>query len=768
MLTLRAVESFPKDPFPEKLLPITHKLMGSNIVFSNGDVWRRHRKIAHPAFSKRWHTDIFADVLRTFVDVLDQRVGTPVDPNAYMQRLTLDALSTAAFGESFNSLRNPHSDLVNTYNQVVNDQLHPVFRFLPFLQLIPIPFIRRMSQSVDKFNAYLHDIIDRRTVQVNALRASGAATPAHDLLAKMIEANLDDEDGSFSQEDLRANLAVFFIAGHDTTASALATSLYLMGMHPAVQKKARQEVLNECGASVSGEYHLPTTEQQARLEYLTLVVKETLRMYPPLPTVLFRRSTTAVELEPGLVLPAGTRVHFDMLCLHRDTSIWGDDAMQFRPERWETMTFDHDDGKDDAGSHYRRDSGVDVLDPTHYNRERRHSHSHGMTGNVPVLPAQHNYSWLPFGAGPRICLGQAFSLMEIRVVLAVILQRYEWRVVGDERALRGELDMSQTNMLHPLNVQLEFTPKMVSQQLQAVYVLDMVFSTLIKALQRLQSLAYIVSFASGIVSACLTFGMSIPRITDTGNAVTLATPIRINDFVNILQLYLQGMVIIQRLHIINYVRFGHSAEGILGDIAHRWMEILWSLVAIMMCYVAIAWHAQSLAYYAGTLWLVSVFLMDLVVSLITFGRMLRMLNNTQNSWQWYWTTLRSKDDPTQLPDKVQVDKSQTLSGKGQSAGGKRIKTSLRSKRMVVRTWTLVMLSLIMGGSFFLFAWCGYPDSDVFYAPYRVAWVFVSIWQRGGLLYFQAIKHVQTTNFPSQGSIMAGGGSQNVASGSAPL
>ncbi|KAL7748790.1 hypothetical protein RI367_005703 [Sorochytrium milnesiophthora] len=321
---------------------------------------------------------------------------------------------------------------------------------------------------------------------------------------------------------------------------------------------------------------------------------------------------------------------------------------------------------------------------------------------------------------------------------------------------------------------------MVSVQLQASYGLDMFFSVVIvavqlsnihfalsnfgqKALQRLQSLAYIVSFASGIASACLAFGMSIPRLIGTGNAVTLAIPIRANDLVNTVQMYLQVIVIIQRLHIINFIRLGHSTPGIRGKIAHRWLEIVWTVIAIAMCYVCTVYHAQLLEYYAATVWLVSVFLMDLVVSLITFERMLRMLNTNQKTWQWYWATLWLQDEPTSLSDKVQVNKTQTLSIKTQSAGRRKNMNTAKSKRMVVRSWTLVMLSLIMGTSFFLLAWCGYPDSDVFYAPYRVAWMFVCIWQRGGLLYFAAIKQVQTAHFPSESSLDSDRVSQIAAS-----
>ncbi|KAL7746056.1 hypothetical protein RI367_008637 [Sorochytrium milnesiophthora] len=426
---LTDLDSFPKFQ-PLKKLPILAKLMGQNVVNTNGDQWKLHRKIAHPAFHKRWESDFFGQVGRTFCQEMDKHLKEAIDPNEYMQRLTLDALSAAAFGESLNSLQHPDSDLVRTYNQVMGSLTDPRAFIIPYFQYLPLPSLRRNSAMIDKFNAYIFEMIDRRTAEVMARRAAGVDEEEprnRDLLTRMVEANLDDP--SFTKENLRANMAIFFIAGHDTTSNALSVALYCMGLHKDVQQKARQEVLDLLGdidpTTPPADFPFPTTDEQAQLTYLTYVIKEALRLYPSIGRLLFRTTTKDTELEPGLVVPAGTPVQVDMLRLHRDPTIWGKDVLQFNPEHWRDISFLT------GGS---TDTKQDVA----------------------LMPAQHNYAWMPFGAGQRICLGQSFSILEQRVILAMILMRYEWDVVGDEEAIKGNLRPSDSNLMHPVNVQLQF------------------------------------------------------------------------------------------------------------------------------------------------------------------------------------------------------------------------------------------------------------------------------------------------------------------------
>ncbi|KAL7752361.1 hypothetical protein RI367_002407 [Sorochytrium milnesiophthora] len=443
---LTDLETFPKLLLPPKLMPLTAKLIGVNVASSNGDVWKAHRKISHPAFNRRWNTEIFAETVRVFFGEMDRHLGEGLECNSWMQRLTLDALSVAAFGRSFESLTTPDSDLVHTYNATMTMLFDRRARILPFWQHLPLPSVRQAAVNVNKFNRHINELIDRRTVEVEAERAERATGADadegkrdRDLLTRMIEANLDDP--TFTRDNLRNNVIVFFIAGHDTTSNALSVALYFMGMHKDVQQKARQEVIDLMGdvdpTTPADAFPAPTTDEQAQLTYLTYVIKESLRLYPSVARLGFRSSDKPIELEPGLVLPAKTGVSIDILQLHRDPGIWGDDVLEFKPDRWRDISF-LTGGK----------PGKAAVDPN--------ENSQSLTGGVPMMPAQHNYSWMPFGAGQRICLGQGFSVLEQRVILAMTLLRYEWDVVGDEEALAGKLRTGEGGLLHPTNLQIRF------------------------------------------------------------------------------------------------------------------------------------------------------------------------------------------------------------------------------------------------------------------------------------------------------------------------
>jgi cytochrome P450 len=190
-----------------------------------------------------------------------------------------------------------------------------------------------------------------------------------DLLALLLEA-VDRQ--ALSAREIRDEIATIFTAGHETTAMALGWALYLLDLHPRVE----QRVAAELHAVLGGR--LPTAEDVDRLTVTRRVVEETLRLYPP------AHSLTRIALGPDRLgdvpVPKGAMVMISTWLMHRNPRLWDD------PERFDPDRFD----PDRAG------------------------------------PPRSRYSYLPFGAGPRVCVGAAFAMQEILVVLATILQR--WRV----------------------------------------------------------------------------------------------------------------------------------------------------------------------------------------------------------------------------------------------------------------------------------------------------------------------------------------------------
>jgi cytochrome P450 len=210
-------------------------------------------------------------------------------------------------------------------------------------------------------------LAERIEAHVRALIAQRRALSqdSQDVLATLIAAR--DEDGTvLSDDELIGQTYTLFAAGHETSSNALTWALFLLDQHPAVLA----DLHDELSATLHGD--APSLEQLGRLPLLDRVVKESLRLMPPA-SVLVRQSTAPFELG-GFALPTDTTIFLSPFITHRLPEHW-DEPQAFRPERWSQ------------------------LDPS-------------------------PYAYLPFGAGPRMCIGTTFALMEIKLALAMIVQRF--------------------------------------------------------------------------------------------------------------------------------------------------------------------------------------------------------------------------------------------------------------------------------------------------------------------------------------------------------
>ncbi|WP_135820818.1 cytochrome P450 [Halostella litorea] len=212
---------------------------------------------------------------------------------------------------------------------------------------------------------------------VDELIAARRADPeGHDDLLAMLMAAGEDGEG-MSDEELRDTTLTFLFAGHETTSLALTYTAYLLAEHPDVRERLEAELDDALGGGPPDVLDLPA------LDYLDSVCRESLRLYPPA-YVIFRETREPVELG-GYRIPADTKMTLPQFKIHRDGR-WYDDPDAFRPDRW-TDEFEAD------------------------------------------LP---DYAYFPFGGGPRHCIGMRFARMELKLVLATLLQRVRFDYVGDE------------------------------------------------------------------------------------------------------------------------------------------------------------------------------------------------------------------------------------------------------------------------------------------------------------------------------------------------
>ncbi|ORZ29971.1 cytochrome P450 [Catenaria anguillulae PL171] len=400
----------------------------TSIFFSNADEWKRYRRSINPSFRRGWSTDLFAVPGHTLLTKLDAHATSndPIPISNYMQRVTLDALSLGAFGRNLDSLNNPHSHIVNLYNRLIAATSDPAQSFLksPLIRWA-VPTQRQYLKDVKEFNAFIEGMIKEKEMMIRA----GEVDPEKhvDLLTDMVRASLEDADESqrLTRDEVRVNTVFMFVAGHDTTSNTMSFVLYLLALHPEIQAKARAEIIAVLGDlpanSSAADTPYPTNaQQQSDLPYLTNILKETMRLYSAVNGVAPRKLVRATTLSDGTQLPAGAILTTDFYAVHRAQEYWGQDALAFKPDRWE-MPKDKDE------------SGV-----------------------IPMHPGAHDFKWMPFGGGQRICIGQNFSIMEQRVIISMLLLRYEWSVIGDEDALRGKPKIFRvlTGLVKPVGLEL--------------------------------------------------------------------------------------------------------------------------------------------------------------------------------------------------------------------------------------------------------------------------------------------------------------------------
>jgi cytochrome P450 len=254
----------------------------------------------------------------------------------------------------------------------------------------PTPRNRRFRQVMTMIDALMYRLI--------AGRRAGCE-PKHDLLDMLLAARDEETGEGMSDRELRDEILTMFAAGHETTAITLTWTFYLLSQHPAVLRKVQDEV----DAALDGR--TPTLADLSRMPYTLQVFEESMRLYPSAPII--PRLTSRETLLGDHHLPAHSRVLVNLLKLHRHPRFWTD------PE---------------------------AFDPDRFAPETR--------------KGQHRFAYIPFGAGPHLCIGKHFALMEAHLLLAMLAQRYEFRHVPGHRVvnhatitLRPRYGMLMT--LHP-------------------------------------------------------------------------------------------------------------------------------------------------------------------------------------------------------------------------------------------------------------------------------------------------------------------------------
>ncbi|WP_129114142.1 cytochrome P450 [Halegenticoccus tardaugens] len=356
------------------------ELLGNGLLLSEGDEWRRQRDLAQPAF----HMQRLAGLAGTMTDYTEAMAGgwadgDAVDVGIEMARLTVKIIVDAMLG----------TELTDERVRLVQENLEPLgARFEPdpirFLvpEWAPTRENRDYRTAIETLEGVIDEIVEeRRGTETEEGRTETGKT---DLLSLLLRAQARGEQ---TDEQIRDEVMTMLLAGHDTTALTLTYAWYLLSQHPETEARVHRELNEVLGGDA------PTMADLRRLRYTERVLLETMRLYPPV-YVMFRQPKVDVKLG-GYRVPAGAAVMLPQWAVHRSPRYY-DDPEAFDPDRWTP--------------------------------ERR--------------SARPRFSYFPFGGGSRHCIGKQFSMMEAKLILGTVAQRFELDYAGEPPIeLRGSLTM---------------------------------------------------------------------------------------------------------------------------------------------------------------------------------------------------------------------------------------------------------------------------------------------------------------------------------------
>ncbi|KAI9493100.1 cytochrome P450 [Zychaea mexicana] len=386
-------------------------LLGENVVLLAGKSWKEQRKIVSPAFQRSLPVQVFGKLTQKMVDIMSKEMGA-IDVYDITQRWALDVLGEAAFGFHFQALEDRDNEWVTRYNYIIESAQKPLYFIFPSIERhfwSWIPERRKAHQEVSKFLNMMSKMVQEKR---EALGKTSTDQPSireneKDLLTLMIEAEREGQ-GRLTDEELLSNLCMLFLAGHESTASAVSLIIYHLAVHPDIQQRAREEAIRIFGDNAD---ILPTIEQTRELKYINMVIKETLRISSPGVSMMPRVASQDTELS-GVFIPKGTRLAIDMYDLHHNPKVWKN-PKQFDPER------------------FAPGGEAEKL------------------GGMP---------WAPFGGGERQCVGMNFSLIEQRISVSMLLRKYEW-CLPEDSIHKEKLVTRAAGIIKPLDLFVLFTKR---------------------------------------------------------------------------------------------------------------------------------------------------------------------------------------------------------------------------------------------------------------------------------------------------------------------
>lgn len=350
--------------------------LGNGLLTSDGDFWRRQRRLAQPAFHRQRLAALAQTMISETTDWITELSrldkSKPVNISQAFMDVTMRIVCKTLFSSNVVGKLDGLSEALETLMHLSNNRMLSPFRFPMSWPTPPQRRFRRAAQVVDTF---IYGVIDQR-------RRSNERYD--DLLDMLLYA--EDEDtgdwpnsGRMSDKQLRDECVTIFAAGHETTAVSMAWTMHLLTQHPDVQARLRDEVNERLGDAAT-----PAPETFRSLTYAMQVIQESMRLYPPA-WIMSRLAHADDQIGP-YTIPAGDTALVSPYLLHHDPANWPD------PERFDPERF-----------------------APGWEKER------------------HSYAYLPFGGGPRLCIGNQFALMEMQILLTMLVRAFAFQPIPNQR-----------------------------------------------------------------------------------------------------------------------------------------------------------------------------------------------------------------------------------------------------------------------------------------------------------------------------------------------
>ncbi|MSP60074.1 MAG: cytochrome P450 [Myxococcales bacterium] len=358
--------NFKKDMMYERMKP----LVGEGLLTSDGDFWRRQRRLSQPAFHKQrlaGFASTMADNTATMLDGWHEaaKSGQPIDVAAEMMKLALGIVGKTLFSVDLLGEAEEVGKALTVALEVTNERFQQLF----LCEHMPTRQNRRFNKALKTLDRVVNGVIATR-------RGSGEDTG--DLLSMLMAARDEATGEGMSDAQLRDEVMTLFLAGHETTANLMAWAWYLLSKNPTVERRLHEEVATVLSGRV------PTLADLPNLKYTMMVIEETMRLYPP--AWLFSREAIEEDEIGGYRIPKGGIVMLSPFVTHRHPDFW-ENPEGFDPERF----------------------------------------------TAPKVKERPRYAYFPFAGGPRQCIGNNFALMEAQIILAMVVQRYRLHLVPAQK-----------------------------------------------------------------------------------------------------------------------------------------------------------------------------------------------------------------------------------------------------------------------------------------------------------------------------------------------